>query len=223
MLWDKETSGKSQWQKTWSWVNSRFTEIIIHIKYSTWKMSLNILNCQYSVFDKLFCIVLFSQIQVFCPCFAANTAASLKWMRGLQFLMQHYCRSEQDLNTFPKMPFNQCRMYTSENIQVILESRMNSGEKWHTGLICLNYSLCLKPLMSYRTGFFYQPIAQYDLHYSEPGTRTWDSTAYTGFINKPRQRTRTSKSAVWQQLPTKYEKGKVQKAASTMGPTVECC
>lgn len=103
---------------------------------------------------------------------------------------------------FPKMPLNQCHKHTSEDILVILESWMNS-DKWHTGLICLSYSLYHKPLMSFRTGVFYQPKAQYDLHYCGPEVRARNSAAHASFTNKPLSRIHMSKSSVWRQLPTK--------------------
>lgn len=43
------------------------------------------------------------------------------------------------------MPLKCCHIYTSEDIEVILESQMNS-EKWHTGPICQFVSEALNEL-----------------------------------------------------------------------------
>lgn len=83
--------------------------------------------------------------------------------------MQCYSQPEHGFNTFTKMHLNHCHMHTSEDTQVILESWMNSEKMTHWPHLS---ELQFVSLMNYRTGFFYQPIVEYDLHYSEPGTRT---------------------------------------------------
>lgn len=65
---------------------------------------------------------------VLCLVFAASTVLIEKNARGTVFaaLMFGYWQSKHGFNIFPQMSLTHGHMHTSEDIQVILESWMNS-------------------------------------------------------------------------------------------------